>query len=163
VHVSVGDLLRAYAKAHPEVAAIMASGRLVDSSLVLRVVRERLSQPDIQKHGFLLDGFPRRQEEAAALAEMLGTNAVDGVIVLDVPETELLRRILARGRADDHEDVFRERMRIYREQTLPAVERFKASSPVLAPSVTGSDIAGNYARVKAALGGLLDKLFRRGS
>lgn len=163
VHVSVGELLRSYAKTHPEVAAVMATGRLVDSSLVLRVVRERLSQPDILKHGFLLDGFPRRQEEAAELARMLGTDAVDGVIELNVPENELLRRILARGRADDHADVFQERMRIYREQTVPAVERFKTSSPVLAPKVTGSDIESNYARVKAALGGLLDKLVGRGS
>ena len=163
VHVAAGDLLREYAKTDSEVAAIMASGRLVDPSLVLRIVRERLSRPDVQKRGFLLDGFPRRREEAAALAEMLGSSAIDGVIVLDVPEAELLRRILARGRADDREEVLRERMRIYREQTLPAVERFTAASPVLTPSVTGTDIPGNYARVKAALGGLLDKLRARGS
>jgi adenylate kinase len=163
VHVAAGDLLREYAKTDPEVAAIMASGRLVDPSLVLRIVRERLARPDVQKRGFLLDGFPRRAEEAAALAEMLGSSAIDGVIVLDVPEAELLRRILARGRADDREEVLRERMRIYREQTLPAVERFTAASPVLTPSVTGTDIPGNYARVKAALGGLLDKLRRPGS
>jgi adenylate kinase len=157
-HISVGELLRAYAQTHPQIAAVMAQGKLVDSKLVLDVVRERLSQPDIKERGFILDGFPRRPEEAAALQEMLGDAGVDGIIELNVPESELLRRILARGRADDQADVFKERMKIYREQTVPAVERFKTGAPVLAPEVSGSSIEANYARVKAALGGLLDKL-----
>ena len=161
VHISVGELLRAYAKSHPEIASVMAQGKLVDSGLVLRVVQERLAQPDIREHGFILDGFPRRGEEAAALEKILGSAAIDGVIQLDVPEAELLRRILARGRADDKADVFRERMKIYREQTVPAVERFKSASPVLAPEVSGSDIATNYSRVKQALTGLIDKLLGR--
>ncbi|MCX5797389.1 MAG: nucleoside monophosphate kinase [Elusimicrobia bacterium] len=158
VHISVGELLRSYAATHPEVAKVMATGKLVDSKLVLDVVRQRLSQSDIKERGFILDGFPRRSEEAAALQEMLGDAGVDGVIELKVPEGELLRRILARGRADDKADVFKERMKIYREQTVPAVERFKSGAPVLAPEVSGSSIEANYARVKAALGGLLDKL-----
>lgn len=161
VHISVGELLRAYAKTNPQVAAVMSQGKLVDSKLVLDVVRQRLSQNDIKEHGFILDGFPRRPEEAAALEKMLGDAGVDGVIELNVPEAELLRRILARGRADDKADVFKERMKIYREQTVPAVERFKSGAPVLAPEVSGSSIEANYARVKAALGGLLDKLLGR--
>ncbi len=163
VHVSVGDLLREHAKTDPDLAAVMASGRLVDAALVLRVVRHRLSQPDIRERGFLLDGFPRRPHEARALAEMLGRDAVDGVIVLDVPEEELLRRILARGRADDSAAVFHDRMRIYREQTLPAVAPFQATSPVLRPSVADGDVETNYARVKAALGALFDRLLGRGA
>jgi adenylate kinase len=161
-HISVGELLRDYSRTHPEVASVMAAGRLVDSRLVLEVVRQRLSQPDIKARGFILDGFPRRGEEAAALQAILGGAGVDGVIELNVPENELLRRILARGRADDKADVFKERMKIYREQTVPAVERFKSAAPVLAPEVSGSDEAANYARVKAALRGLLDKLLGRG-
>ncbi|MBI5239231.1 MAG: nucleoside monophosphate kinase [Elusimicrobia bacterium] len=160
-HISVGELLRAYAKTHPAVAKIMATGQLVESKPVLDVVRERLAQPDIKERGFILDGFPRRPNEADALQGMLGEDGVDGIIELDVPEAELLRRILARGRADDKADVFRERMKIYREQTIPAVERFKHGTPVLSPEVSGSSIEANYARVKAALGGLLDKLLGR--
>jgi adenylate kinase len=161
VHISVGELLRAYAQAHPAVAGIMAQGKLVDSQLVLDVVRRRLAADDIRERGFILDGFPRRPNEGAALQDMLGEAGVDGVIELNVPEAELLRRILARGRADDKADVFRERMKIHREQTVPAVERFKHGAPVLSPEVSGSGIEANYARVKAALGGLLDKLLGR--
>ena len=154
VHVSVGALLRSYAKSHPEIAETMAAGRLVDSDVVLKVVREHLEQDQIRKHGFILDGFPRRLEEAAALTGMLGTTAVDAVIELNVAEDELLRRILSRGRTDDREDVFHERMRIYREQTKPAVEIFKSASPVLAPEVAGPDAEINYSRLKAALNAL---------
>ena len=161
VHISVGELLRAYAKNNPKVAAVMAQGKLVDSQLVLDVVRQRLAQNDIKERGFILDGFPRRPNEGAALQDMLGDAGVDGIIELHVPEAELLRRILARGRADDKPDVFRDRMQIYREQTIPAVELFKHGAPVLSPEVSGSGIEANYARVKAALGGLLDKLVGR--
>lgn len=161
VHISVGELLRAYAKNNPKVAAVMAQGKLVDSQLVLDVVRQRLAQDDIKQRGFILDGFPRRPNEGAALQDMLGDAGVDGIIELHVPEAELLRRILARGRADDKPDVFRDRMQIYREQTIPAVELFKHGAPVLSPEVSGSGIEANYARVKAALSGLLDKLVGR--
>lgn len=157
-HISVGELLREHAKTHPAVAKIMQQGKLVDTSLVLAIVRERLRQPDVRSRGFLLDGFPRRQEEAEALQKLLGPEGIDGVISLDVPDEELLRRILARGRADDSEPVFQERMKIYREQTVPAVEVFTKSTPMLTPEVKDSDIATNYAKVKESLKSLVKKL-----
>ncbi len=160
-HISVGELLREHAKTHPAVAAVMAKGKLVDTSLVLAVVRERLKQPDVRSRGFILDGFPRRPVEAEALSQLLGPGGVDGVISLDVPDEELLSRILARGRADDSPAVFQERMKIYREQTVPAVETFAKAAPVLAPEVKGHDIATNYARVKAALEDLIKNLAPR--
>lgn len=147
-HISVGELLRSYAKTHPDVAAIMSQGKLVDTQLVLRVVRERLQQPDVRERGFILDGFPRRVVEARALKTMLGRRSVDAVISLSVPESELLRRILSRGRADDNSEVFKERMRIYREDTVPAAELFRRGRPVLAPSVAGPMIQTNYAALK---------------
>ncbi|HAM35075.1 MAG TPA: hypothetical protein DEB40_01720 [Elusimicrobia bacterium] len=160
-HISAGELLREYAKSHPEIGDILASGKLVDSALVVSIVGQRLAQPDAREHGFILDGFPRRPEEAAALEKLLGPSGLDAIITLDASEDELLRRILARGRADDKADVFRDRMRIYREQTLPAVERFKRSVPTLSPDVNGPDIESNYSRVKSALGALLNKILGR--
>jgi adenylate kinase len=148
-HISVGELLRSYAKARPDVAAIMAQGRLVPTDLVLRVVRERLARPDVVERGFILDGFPRRVVEARALESMLGKDGVDAVIALDVPEAELLRRILARGRADDNPSVFTERMRIYREDTLPAAAIFRKGRAVLAPDVAGSVVETNYRALRS--------------
>ena len=57
-HISVGQLLRDYAKTHPDVAQLMNTGDLVDTQLVMRVVRERLAQKDAKENGFIFDGFP---------------------------------------------------------------------------------------------------------
>ncbi len=152
-HISVGDLLRGYAKNHPEVEALMSQGKLVSTELVLRVVQERLRQADVVERGFILDGFPRRVAEAKALKSMLGRKSVDAVLSLEVPEEELLRRILSRGRADDNPEVFKERMRIYREDTVPAAELFRKGRPVLTPEVSGPGVEANYAGLRAEFDG----------
>lgn len=150
-HISVGELLRAYAKDKPEVAARMQTGELVDSELVLRLVRERLTRPDVQERGYILDGFPRRLNEALAMEEWMAGVGVDAVVHLEVSHEELMRRISARGRADDTPETFRNRMRVYRDQTVPVLERFKDSYGVLEPEVSGSDPEANYARLRSIL------------
>ncbi len=158
VHITVGGLLREYAKAHPEILERMNTGKLVDTKLVLRLVRERLAQDDVKRQGFILDGFPRRKVEADRLDELVGEeDTIDGMIRLEVPEEELLRRILKRGRADDNEAVFQERMRIYREETVPVIERFAANVPVLEPK----SAAGAVGRIYGEIVSGLRKLLRR--
>lgn len=154
VHVSSGDLLREHARSHPEVAAAMSRGELVPTELVVGLVRERLARPDAVARGFILDGSPRSPAEAAILrAEIAaGRVAVDALILLDVPDDELLRRVLGRGRSDDTEAVFRRRMEIYRRETVPAVESLRQDLPTLTPDVADSPGAETgYARVKAAV------------
>ena len=152
VHISVGALLRESAESHPELAPIMEQGELVDSELVLDLVRRRLSQEDVRRRGFVLDGFPRRMLEAAALEEWLAEGpGLDAMIRLEVPESELRRRILARGRKDDTEETFRNRMLIYHEQTEPVIEHFKAGLDMLRPDVAGADIEENYRHLKRSL------------
>lgn len=149
VHVSAGDLLRERAKTDPALDEIMRRGQLVPADVVVRLVEERLAQPDARERGFVLDGFPRRLVEAEAL-ERMGL-ALDALILLDVQEEELLRRIRGRGRSDDSEAVFRGRMKVFREETGPAIERLKARLPVVAPDLSAPDIDTNYGRVRAAL------------
>ena len=151
VHISVGDLLRAYAADKPEVAARMQGGDLVDSELVLGLVKERLSRPDVKERGYILDGFPRRLNEALAMEKWMDGVGVDAVVHLEVSHEELMRRISARGRADDTPETFRNRMKVYREQTLPVLERFRNSTGVLEPEVSGSDPEANYARLPSIL------------
>ncbi len=128
--ISTGEMLRA-AVAHGselgrKVDGIMCTGALVDDVTMQEVVRERLAAPDAV-HGFLLDGYPRNAEQAATLEEILDGQgvAIDAAVFLDVPEEELVRRMTGRkaeaGRADDDEQVVRERLRIYREKTAPLV------------------------------------------
>lgn len=155
VHISVGDLLREYAKTHPDTAERMSRGELVDAELVISLVRERLASGDAAQRGFLLDGFPRRLLEAEALAEMLGNpSKLDAVIRLDVPREELLRRILARGRPDDTEKAFNARMSVYERDTLPAIARSSRDARLFTPELSGS-IEDNYARVWEAVKELL--------
>jgi adenylate kinase len=149
-HVSVGDLLRKKAGSDPGLAAVMARGELVPSGVVMSVVSERLSRPDARR-GFILDGFPRRLEEARSLKSL---SPVDAMIRLDVPEGELLRRILARGRADDTEEVFRRRMRVFREETLPALRALKGEVEVLRAEVSDPDVEKSYAKVRTLVEGL---------
>jgi adenylate kinase len=100
-HISTGEMLRAAVAAGTEMGLaaqkVMEVGALVPDEIVIGVVRERLAQADAQK-GFLLDGFPRTIEQAERLDAMLadGGRAVTHVVLLDVPEDELVERLAGR-------------------------------------------------------------------
>jgi adenylate kinase len=127
--ISTGAMLRDAVAQGSElgrkVQSIMASGALVDDGLMAEVVQDRLSRPDAST-GFLLDGYPRTTGQAATLDRILGAREgrLDAVILLEVPETVLVRRAVARGRDDDREEVVRERLRVYREKTEPLVDHY---------------------------------------
>lgn len=128
--ISTGDMLRAAVAAGSDlgqrVQSVMASGALVDDALMAEVVRERVAQPDTA-NGYLLDGYPRTLPQAETLAGILqdAGQALDAVVLVDVPEDELVRRALLRGRDDDKEDVIRERLRVYREKTEPLIGYYR--------------------------------------
>lgn len=128
--ISTGDMLRRSVSEGNElgrrVDSIMSAGRLVDDETMAEVVRERLAQADAAG-GFLLDGYPRTGAQVDTLDEILADRgeALDGVVRLVVPERTLLARARNRGRADDGEDVMRERLRVYAEQTRPLVDRYR--------------------------------------
>ncbi|HSS51633.1 MAG TPA: adenylate kinase [Thermoanaerobaculia bacterium] len=124
--ISTGDMLREAVEEGSElggkVQGIMASGALVDDATMAEVVRDRLGKPDA-RGGFLLDGYPRTLPQAETLAGILhdGGLSLSAVLLVEVPEDELVRRTLLRGRADDREEVVRERLRVYREKTAPLI------------------------------------------
>jgi adenylate kinase len=128
--ISTGDMLRAAVAAGSElgrrVDGVMASGALVDDALMAEVVRERVAQPDAAR-GYLLDGYPRTLPQAETLAGILqdAGQALDAVLLIDVPVDELVRRSLLRGRGDDTEEVIRERQRVYREKTEPLIGYYR--------------------------------------
>lgn len=157
VHVSAGDLLREYAKTDPVIAETMKRGDLVPVPLVVGLMAERIKQPDVQRKGFIIDGFPRRLAEAKAFKEMLEWQGVriDAAIQLDAPEPVLLQRILSRGRADDTEPTFRNRMKVYRKETVPAMRHVSRGTDLLKPRLTGRESVDEaYAKVKALLDSL---------
>ncbi len=141
LQLSTGDMLRAAVKAGTPVgrqaADIMARGALVPDGIVVKIVAQRIEQPDARK-GFILDGFPRTVPQAEALDRMLTERdlALDAVIELRVDEDALLRRIesrvagmKARGeplRDDDSPEVLHRRLAAYREQTAPLIAYYRS-------------------------------------
>ena len=125
-HISTGDILRAAVKAKTDLGVkaegFMSAGELVPDDLILGLIRERLGQADTA-NGWLLDGFPRNVEQAEFLNTLLDEigQTCEVVINLEVPDDELVTRLLARGRSDDKEDVIRNRLEVYREQTEPLI------------------------------------------
>lgn len=99
--VSTGDLLREAAAAGTELGraaqVVMQAGGLVADDVMLGIIRERLARPDAAR-GFILDGFPRTQAQADALAALLGTlrTPLEAVVLIDVDPEVLLRRLAGR-------------------------------------------------------------------
>ncbi len=96
VHISVGDIFRWHVQRHTKLGAqvrrTMAAGELVGDDLVESTVRERLGIHD-WNYGFIIDGFPRSRRQAEFFLESYD---IDAVIHLDLPDTEVRRRVLAR-------------------------------------------------------------------
>ncbi len=96
VHISVGDIFRWNVQNHTKMGAlvrrVMAAGELVGDDLVESVVRDRLTQHD-WNFGFIVDGFPRNRRQAEFFLESYD---IDGVIDLDLPDSEVRRRVLSR-------------------------------------------------------------------
>lgn len=101
VQLSTGDMLRAAVKAGSEVGlkakAIMAKGELVSDDIVVRIIKERITEKDCD-NGFILDGFPRTLAQAAALEKMLkaAKRKLDAVVELKVDDKVLVERISGR-------------------------------------------------------------------
>jgi len=96
VHIAVGNIFRWNVQRHTKLGAqvrrTMAAGLLVGDDLVEGVVKERLSEHD-WNYGFIIDGFPRNERQAEFFLESYD---IDGVIHLDLPDSEVQRRVLAR-------------------------------------------------------------------
>jgi adenylate kinase len=101
VQLSTGDMLRAAVKAGTEVGkrakSIMEKGELVPDEVVIKIISDRIDQPDCQ-NGFILDGFPRTLAQASALDEMLArkNKKLDAVIDFKVDANKLVERIVGR-------------------------------------------------------------------
>ncbi|MCS6999403.1 MAG: adenylate kinase [Bacteroidota bacterium] len=128
-HFSTGEEFRRHIANNTvlgqQIRGIVESGALVPDEIVLAVVRAALEAEDYRR-GCIFDGFPRTLQQAHALDELLAQlgRTVDAVVTIEVPEDELVRRMLSRGRSDDTEAVIRERLRVYREQTAPVLEYY---------------------------------------
>jgi adenylate kinase len=134
-HVSTGDMLREAVAGETELGRqakpIMERGDLVPDELMVALIRERLGEPDAAE-GFVLDGFPRTLAQAEALDAMLREieRSLTVVLFLDVPEEVCVERLSKRaaeeGRVDDTPEAIRTRLGLYRRETEPVIEHYRA-------------------------------------
>ena len=130
--LGAGQLLRD--SKDPELLATMSTGKLVDPNIVNRVMGEALARANDKVSQVILDGYPRQLAQAQWLIENkdLYNRNVDLVIVLEVPRSELMRRLEIRGRLDDTPDVIDERLRIYRQEMYPVLNYFNENGVKIA-------------------------------
>jgi adenylate kinase len=126
--ISTGDILRKAIKDGSELGELVRDtlqrGGLVGDDLMIRVVGDRLEQPDTA-NGFVLDGFPRTIAQAAALESLVGHRGGVKVVALVVHADEVVRRLARRGREDDDERVIKERLAVYARETAPVLEYYR--------------------------------------
>jgi adenylate kinase len=153
--ISTGDLFRAnISQGTPlglEAKRYLDAGDLVPAELTNKLVEDRIEQPDASD-GFILDGYPRSVAQAQALDEMLRNHdtKLDAVLEFAVSEDELLKRLMARGRADDTEDVIRNRMKVYRDETEPLIKYYSGNNLQSVDAIGAVDEI--FARALRALG-----------
>lgn len=128
--ISTGEMIREAVESGSalgrRVEAIVGSGSLVDDETMAEIVQGRLAEDDARR-GFVLDGYPRTLPQADALSEIAAELGIelDRAVMIEVPEDELVRRMMGRGRNDDTEEVIRHRLEIYADCTAPVVERYR--------------------------------------
>jgi adenylate kinase len=143
--------VKAATPAGREAASYMEGGQLVPDPIIVGMVNRRLADSDC-RDGCLLDGFPRTLPQAAMLDDLLERQAmsVDGVIELAVPRDELVRRMLARKRADDDPEIFAKRIASFEVQTAPLLDYYGRQGKLA--SVDGLGTAEEiFARVQDAI------------
>ena len=142
-HLSTGQMFRDSASAGVsaglEAKAFMDRGELVPDELVVAVVAERFQNPLEVQPGFVLDGFPRTQEQALQLDRILGEQPIHVVIDLDVPTDVVVERMRSRGREDDTEESIRRRLELYDTETKPLVDFYRERSVLVTVNGLGTE------------------------
>jgi len=134
-HLSTGDLFRKHLNEGTELGKLaqkyMDDGNLVPDEVVIRMVELKVKN-EVDTPGFIFDGFPRTVNQAKTLDILLNNmgQPISAMIILDVDEEELKKRILLRGkdsgRSDDQDkEKINNRIRVYREETLPVAEYYE--------------------------------------
>ena len=130
-HIASGNLFRDHLGRGTELGSragkYMEKGLLVPDEITIDMVTEAVLDPGCV-NGFMLDGFPRNIAQAESLDDVLHVKnaTADLSMLLVVPESHLIQRMLSRGRPDDTIDTIKTRLRIFREETEPLVDYYRS-------------------------------------
>jgi len=162
-HISTGEVLRDHIARGTELGRIadtyISKGCLIPDDLMVRVLASVLDEnPEKTAQGVIFDGFPRTIPQAEALHSMLAERgtSVHAVIGLEVPEEELVQRMIKRGkdtgRADDNLETITNRLRVYHEQTSPLREYYQREG-IYCPVDGSGDMDRIFSDIKKHLDG----------
>ena len=147
-HISTGEVLRDHIRRGTELGKIadsyISKGQLIPDDLMIRILDDVLDKEAAGKEGVVFDGFPRTIPQAEALKELLLKRGTDlhAVVGLEVPEDELVERMLNRGkqtgRADDNIETIKNRLQVYHNQTHPLREYYTTEGKYLGINGSGN-------------------------
>ncbi|KAH9603438.1 hypothetical protein KSS87_015740 [Heliosperma pusillum] len=132
-HLSAGDLLRAEIKSGSEngtmIQNMIKEGKIVPAEVTIRLLQKAIQENDNVK--FLIDGFPRNEENRAAFESITGI-LPEIVLFFDCSEEEMEKRLLGRnqGREDDNIETIRKRFKVYMESSLPVIQYYDSLGKV---------------------------------
>lgn len=134
-HISTGDVLRNEIKNGTELGktakGYIDNGQLIPDDLMVNILASVYDSFGKEHEGVIFDGFPRTIPQAEALKKMLAERGhkVAAMIELDVPEDELMKRLILRGkqsgRSDDNEETIKKRLTVYHNQTAPLIDWYE--------------------------------------
>lgn len=162
-HISTGDVLRAEIKKGSELGktakTYIDKGQLIPDELMVSILASVYDSFGTDHPGVIFDGFPRTIPQAEALKEMLAKrgHSIAAMIELGVPEDELMKRLINRGklsgRSDDNEATIAKRLAVYHSQTAPLIEWYKKEN--LHHHING---LGDMERIFADICAVIDSL-----
>lgn len=163
-HISTGDVLRDNMRRGTELGKVakgyIDQGQLVPDELIIDLLAQVLDEnKDKAADGVIFDGYPRTIPQAEALEQLLADRGtrIDAVVGLEVPDEELIKRILLRGqmsgRSDDNEETARKRLDTYHNQTSPLKAFYEKQGKYIAINGLGT-IDGIFGLIKESLDNL---------
>ena len=138
-HLSTGDLLREECKKGGDLATklneVMSQGKLVSSDLLVQLLNKAMKDRGWEKKKFLIDGFPRNQENIDEWNKQIGEKAnLKFVLMMDVSEEVMKERLLKRGkdsgRADDNEATIIKRFDTFKNESMPVIKVYEKQGKV---------------------------------
>ena len=160
-HISTGDVLRDHMRRGTELGMTakeyINQGQLIPDDLMIDILAQVIDDnKELAQNGVIFDGFPRTIPQAEALETLLNDRgtSVSAVVGLEVPEEELIDRLVKRGqmsgRSDDNEETIKKRLDVYHNQTSPLQEFYKEKGLYRAIKGIGT-IDGIFEDIKKAI------------
>ena len=150
--IKVGKLIRDLSNSNDDIKKVMQSGGLVDSNLVNNIIKDQIDSY-AQDSLIIADGYPRSLDQAEWLEEYAQNNDIELInyVLLSIPDSEAITRLLKRGRIDDVSNVIQNRINIFHSQTEEVIEYYNHKSKFISVDGVGT-IEESEERMKTALG-----------